>query len=85
VGRFAGHDPVGPIVPAELRLVTSSDILDVLMDLVAPLAVPDLPTGVPGIEQDRAERTLRPRSTVTVAVTFRVLSTGGGDGVLDAD
>jgi hypothetical protein len=85
VGRFAAHDPVGPIVPAELRLVTSSDILDVQKDLVAPLAVPDLPTGVPGIEQDRADRMLPPRSTVTVAVTFRVVSTGGGDGVLDAD
>ena len=73
--------PLRGVVRPELRLVSCCHVFDVDKDLVAALAVPDLPPCVAGVLQDRADDYLRPGPLVPMTVSRGVMGTGRGDAV----
>jgi hypothetical protein len=61
VRLLLGEDPLVFRVPPHLGRVAKRDVLDIKQDFVGTLSVPHLVAGVPGIGQDSADGTLRPR------------------------
>src|SRR5688572_10791507 len=76
-------DPIGAVVPAELRLVPGRDVVDVDQLLVAALAVPHLAARVAGVPEDGVDGSLPPRAARVGSMTVArwVVCAGGGDPV----
>nr|WP_246554372.1 hypothetical protein [Nonomuraea jabiensis] len=81
MSRLLGPDPVVRVIPAKLGHVAEGDVVDVDEHLILALPVPDLPTGVARIEQDRSDRRFRPGDPAAMAVSGLVVGRGAQDAV----
>ncbi|WUO28173.1 hypothetical protein OHT21_07740 [Streptomyces sp. NBC_00286] len=81
VGLVGGPDPGIRPVPAQPGLVSEGHVVDVEEDLFLVLLVPDLPSGVAGVGQDRADGPLGPGDAAAVPVAPRVVRGRARDAV----
>ncbi|WUH35872.1 hypothetical protein OHA71_10660 [Streptomyces sp. NBC_00444] len=81
VGLVGGPDPGVGLVPAQTGLVSEGHVVDVEEDLFLVLLVPDLPSGVAGVGQDRADGSLGPGDAAAVPVARRVVRGRARDAV----
>jgi hypothetical protein len=68
-----GVNPVTGLVPPHLRGVAQGDVVDVQEHFVLALLVPDLPSGVAGVDEDGADGALGPGNPAAMPVAARVV------------
>ncbi|WUG69393.1 hypothetical protein OG828_09980 [Streptomyces sp. NBC_00457] len=81
VRLVGGPDPGVGLVPAQAGLVSEGHVVDVQEDFFLVLLVPDLPSGVAGVGQDRADGSLGPGDAAAVPVARGVVRGRARDAV----